>query len=91
MIDPKDVTKNIGIREREYRERQCRLFLKTVSNLPPELAVEGESAAQEDAVTAATMTSSGGGKADLFLALVDRVIVGEGLRFLLRDGTKWTV
>ena len=28
---------------------------------------------------------------DLFLALVDKVIVGDGLRFILRDGTEWTV
>ena len=31
------------------------------------------------------------GSADnhLFLALVDRVVVGKGMRFVLRDGTEW--
>ena len=28
-------------------------------------------------------------RGDLFLALVDRVVVGDGLTFILRDGTKW--
>ena len=28
---------------------------------------------------------------DLFLALVDRVVMGEQMRFILRDGTEWTV
>ena len=28
---------------------------------------------------------------DLFLALVDRVVVGDGLTFVLRDGSEWTV
>lgn len=26
-----------------------------------------------------------------FLALVDRVVVGDGLTFVLRDGTEWTM
>ena len=30
-------------------------------------------------------------RGDLFLALVDRVVVGEQMRFILRDGTEWTV
>lgn len=59
--------------EREYRERQCRLFLKTLQSITP-----GE---------------DGAGLVDsnLFLALVDKVVVGDGLRFILRDGTEWTV
>ena len=28
-------------------------------------------------------------RGDIFLALVDRVVVGDGLTFILRDGTKW--
>ena len=28
---------------------------------------------------------------ELFLALVDKVIVGERMRFVLRDGTEWEV
>ena len=57
--------------ERGYRERQCRLFLKTIQSITP-----GEDGA-------------GLVDSDLFLALVDRVVVGDGLTFILRDGTKW--
>ena len=57
--------------ERGYRERQCRLFLKTIRSITP-----GEDGA-------------GLVDSDLFLALVDRVVVGDGLTFILRDGTKW--
>jgi hypothetical protein len=28
---------------------------------------------------------------EVFLSLVDKVVVGDGLRFILRDGTEWTV
>jgi hypothetical protein len=59
--------------EREYRERQCRLFLRTIQSITP----------GEDEV--------GLVESDLFLSLVDKVIVGEQLRFILRDGTEWTV
>ena len=59
--------------ERGYRERQCRLFLKTIQSITP-----GEDGA-------------GLVDSDLFLALVDKVVVGDGLRFILRDGTEWTV
>ena len=65
--------------ERGYRERQCRLFLKTVSNLSPDADGGAETAVTED------------GRADLFLALVDKVVVGEGMRFVLRNGTEWGV
>lgn len=59
--------------ERGYRERQCRLFLKTIQSITP-----GEDGA-------------GLVDSDLFLALVDRVVIGDGLTFILRDGTEWTV
>ena len=62
--------------ERGYRERQCRLFLRAISNL---VFDDGENAGQGE-----TRCQS-----DLFLALVDRVVVGDGLTFILRDGTKW--
>ena len=70
--------------EREYKERQCRLFLRTVANLPPALAVDGESERQEGAEQGDVERQG-----DLFLALVDRVVVGDGLTFILRDGTEW--
>ena len=57
--------------EREYRERQCRLFLRTIQSITP-----GEDGA-------------GLVDSDLFLALVDRVVIGDGLTFILRDGTEW--
>ena len=59
--------------ERGYRERQCRLYLKTIQSITP-----GEDGA-------------GLVDSDLFLALVDRVVVGEQMRFVLRDGSEWTV
>ena len=65
--------------ERGYRERQCRLFLRTMSTLSTDEG--GESTAREDSER----------QGDLFLALVDRVVVGEQMRFILRDGTEWTV
>jgi len=42
---------------------------------------------------AANRVADGAGlvDSDLFLALVDRVVVGDGLTFILRDGTEWTV
>ena len=57
--------------ERGYRERQCRLFLRTIQSFTP-----GEDGA-------------GLVDSDLFLALVDKVIVEEGMRFILRDGSEW--
>jgi len=59
--------------ERGYRERQCKLFLRTIQSITP-----GEDGA-------------GLVDSDLFLALVDRVVVGDELKFILRDGTEWTV
>ena len=58
-------------RERGYRERQCRLFLKALPTVPSN---------DEESVES---------RGDIFLALVDRVVVGDGLTFILRDGTKW--
>ena len=65
--------------ERGYREQQCRLFLRMMSTLSTDES--GESTAREDSER----------QGDLFLALVDRVVVGEQMRFILRDGTEWTV
>ena len=66
--------------ERGYRERQCRLFLKTISNLGAEDGADAGATPGERIVDK-----------EMFLALVDRVVVGDGLRFILRDGTEWTV
>ena len=66
--------------ERGYRERQCKLFLKTVSSLGgSERADEGDTPGEKFV------------DKEVFLALVDKVVVGDGLRFILRDGTEWTV
>lgn len=59
--------------ERGYKERQCRLFLKTIQGLATHGATENLA------------------DSDLFLALVDKVIVGEQMRFVLRDGSEWMV
>lgn len=82
--------------EREYRERQCRLFLRTVTNLSQVATDDVKNARQGGERGAGGRgnrrddTTAGGGKADLFLALVDKVIVGDGRTFVLRDGTEWT-
>lgn len=59
--------------ERGYRERQCRLFLKTIQSISD----DGRNDGLVDC--------------DLFLALVDRVVVGKGMKFVLRDGSEWEV
>ena len=50
--------------DREYKARQCELFLDKVKRL--------------NLVDAET-----------FMALVDKVIVGEGMKFILKDGSEW--
>jgi hypothetical protein len=78
--------------ERGYKERQCRLFLRTISRLSP---ADAEGAEMMDASRDVVMTTARGREegaerqSDLFLALVDKVIVGEGMRFILRDGSEW--
>ena len=50
--------------DREYKARQCILFLDKVKRL--------------NLVDAET-----------FMALVDKVVVGEGMKFILKDGSEW--
>ena len=50
--------------DREYKARQCELYLDKVKRL--------------NLVDAET-----------FMALVDKVVVGEGMRFILKDGSEW--
>ena len=64
----------------QYRERQCKLFLKTVSSLG------GCDGADEGDIPGERFVDK-----EVFLSLVDKVVVGDGLRFILRDGTEWTV
>ena len=66
--------------ERGYRERQCKLFLKTVSSLG------GCDGADEGDIPGERFVDK-----EVFLALVDKLVVGDRLRFILRDGTEWTV
>lgn len=63
---------------RGYKERQCRLFLKAISNL-----------GNDDRTSAGDMLEERFVDKEVFLSLVDKVVVGEGLRFVLRDGTEW--
>jgi exonuclease VII large subunit len=65
-------------RARELKARQCRLYLKKLT------ALEADNGVTRDAAMAA-------GFSETFLALVDRVMVGEKLTFVLKDGTEWTV
>ena len=64
--------------DRGYKERQCRLFLKAISNL-----------GNDDRASAGDMPGERFVDKEVFLSLVDKVVVGEGLRFVLRDGTEW--
>ena len=66
--------------ERGYRERQSRLFLRSFSNL-----------GADDGANAGNMPGERFVDKEIFLSLVDKVVVGDGLRFILRDGTEWTV
>ena len=50
--------------DREYKARQCVLFLDKVKRLK---LVDAET----------------------FMALVDKVVVGEGMKFILKDGSEW--
>ena len=61
--------------ERGYRERQCKLFLKTISNL-----------GADDGVGAGDMPEERLVDKEMFLTLVDKVGLGDGLTFILRDG-----
>ena len=61
-----------------YKERQCRLFLKTIFNL-----------AGDDGTDAGDMLGERPVDKEVFLSLVDKVVVGDRLRFVLRDGTEW--
>ena len=63
---------------REYKARQCRLYLKKLT------ALEADNGVPRDAAMAA-------GFSETFLTLVDKVMVGEKLTFVLKDGTEWTV
>ena len=69
-------------RVRELKARQCRLYLKKLIALG------------DDGITQSnpgTETGEVMGFSETFLALVDKVMVGEKLTFVLKDGTEWTV
>ena len=51
--------------DREYKARQCELYLDKVKRL--------------NLVDAET-----------FMALVDKVVVGDGMKFILKDGSEWS-
>ena len=60
--------------DREYKTRQCRLYLSKLRGL-------SLPANRDDDVGSDTET---------FMALVDKVIVGAELKFILKDGSMWT-
>lgn len=80
--------------ERGYQERQCRLFMRTISRFSP---ADAEGAEMMDASRDVVMITAQDcvepkdvqRQSDFFLAMVDKVIVGEGMRFILRDGSEW--
>lgn len=63
-------------KEREFRIRQIKLFISTLGRLEAETAETVEKAEPERAE-------------EIFLALVDKVIVGERMKFVLKDGSEW--
>ena len=69
-------------RARELKVRQCRLYLKKLTALgdddTPQINLDADN-------------GRGAGLGETFLALVDKVMVGEKLTFVLKDGTEWTV
>jgi hypothetical protein len=69
-------------RARELKARQCRLYLKKLTAL-------GDDDTSQSNIDADN--GKGAGLGEIFLALVDRVVVGEKLVFVLKDGTEWTV
>ena len=87
--------------ERAYCERQCRLFLRTVGTLGSaddgqdvgQGESAGQDAAQADTAQGSVITTAKGNEegSALFLSLVDKVVVGEQMRFILRDGSEWMV
>jgi hypothetical protein len=67
-------------RARELKARQCRLYLKKLAGL-------GDDDISQSNIDADN--GRGAGLGETFLALVDRVVVGEKLVFVLKDGSKW--
>ena len=70
------------LKTRELKARQCRLYLKKLTALG------------DDDISQSNIdvdNGRGAGLGETFLALVDRVVVGEKLTFVLKDGTEWTV
>ena len=63
---------------RGHKEWQCWLFLRTISNF-----------GNDDGAGVGDMPGERFFYKEVFLSLVDKVVVGEGLRFVLRDGTEW--
>lgn len=63
---------------RGLKERQFRLFLKT-----------GFPFGSDNGADAGDMPGERFVDKEVFLSLVDKVVVGDGLRFVLRDGTEW--
>ena len=55
-------------------------FLKTISNL-----------GADDGAGVGDMSGEGLVDREVFLSLADKVVVWDGLKFILRDGTEWIV
>ena len=83
-------------KEREFRIRQIKLFISTLGRLEAEPAETVETvktvepAEPETAETVETVKTVEPERAEeLFLALVDKVVVGEKMKFVLKDGSEW--
>ena len=77
-------------KEREFKGRQIKLFISTLGRLETERAETVETVERAEPAEPETVETAEPERAEeLFLALVDKVIVGEEMKFVLKDGSKW--
>ena len=71
-------------KEREFKGRQIKLFISTLGRLETERAETVKAVEPAEPETVEPERAE-----ELFLALVDKVIVGEKMKFVLKDGSEW--
>ena len=72
-------------KEREFKGRQIKLFISTLGQLEPETVETVKTVKTVEPAEPETAEKA----EDLFLALVNKVIVGEKMKFVLKDGSEW--
>ena len=77
-------------KEREFKGRQIKLFISTLGQLEPETVEIVETVKTVEPAEPETVETAEPERAEeLFLVLVDKVIVGERMKFVLKDGSEW--